>query len=115
MPRRPSGKRITLSDGTVQVRGKNANGDGSAYAFPNGTWRATWYDRTGKIRYVRGRTRAAALEKRAALIAEDQAGSASTVFNKNTTVAELAAWWLDNVASQRVRRSSLGKYRDRVA
>lgn len=113
MPKRPSGKRLTLPDGTVKVRGKNANGDGSLYALPNGTWRATWYDRDGKIHHVRGRTRAQVLERREQRIAEDAAGGATT-FGKTTTVAELAAWWLDNVAAQRVRPSSLGRYRDRV-
>lgn len=113
MPKRPSGKRLTLPDGTVRVRGKNANRDGSLYALPNGTWRATWYDRDGKIRHVRGRTRAQVLERREQRIAEDLAGG-PTAFAKSTTVAELAAWWLENVAAQRVRPSSLGKYRDRV-
>ncbi len=113
MPKRPSGKRVELSDGSVQVRGKNANGDGSLYALPNGTWRATWYDRTGKMRYVRGRTRAQVLERRDRAVAEDQA-TGPTTFRRTTTVKELGEWWLDDVAAQRVRASSLGKYRDRV-
>ena len=32
----------------------------------------------------------------------------------DTTVAELAGWWLDVVARHRVRTSSFGKYEDRV-
>lgn len=113
MPRRPSGKRIALPDGSVQVRGKNANGDGSVYALANGTWRATWYDRAGKIRYVRARTRSDALERRAASIADDEQ-LGSTAFDKRTTLSELCDWWLVNVAALRVRPSTLGKYRDRV-
>ncbi len=113
MPKRPSGKRITAPDGTVRVRGKNANGDGSLYALADGTWRATWYDTTGKLRTVRGRTRAQAVERRAERIEDDRAGRL-TSFGRATTVAELAGWWLENVAAQRVRPSSLGKYRDRV-
>lgn len=113
MPRRPQGKRSTDAAGVVKVRGKNANGDGSLYALADGTWRATWYDRNGTLRYVRGRTRAAAIERRDQAVADDAAGRA-TRFSRQTTVAELAGWWLDNVAAQRVRPSSLGKYRDRV-
>jgi integrase len=114
MPKRPSGKRVTSADGTVKVRGKNANGDGSLYALANGTWRATWYDHTGKLRSVRGRTRAQAIERRDQRQADEQL-SGPVAFGRTTTVAELGVWWLDNVAAQRVRASSLGKYRDRVA
>ncbi len=114
MPRAPRGKRITAPDGTVQVRGKVANGDGSLYALPNGTWRATYTDRTGKRRVVRGRTRAHATERRDQAVLHDQAAGPSA-FGRDTTIAELADWWLHNVATQAVRASSLGKYRDRVA
>lgn len=113
MPRRPQGKRTTLADGSVRVRGKNANRDGSLYALADGTWRATWYDSAGKMHSVRGRTRAAAVDRRDRAVADDRAGRLSA-FGARTTMAELAGWWLVNVAEQRVRPSSLGKYADRV-
>lgn len=113
MPRRPQGKRVALPDGTVTVRAKNPNGDGSLYALANGTWRATYTDRAGKRRYIRGRTRAQAAEKLDQAILADQA-SGPSAFGRGTTITELAEWWLHNVAAQAVRASSLGKYRDRV-
>src|SRR5215471_15094 len=39
---------------------------------------------------------------------------ATTSLSGASTVAEVARWWLATVASIRVRRSSLGKYADRV-
>jgi integrase len=39
---------------------------------------------------------------------------AMTVLSGSSTVAEVASWWLHNVAAARVRPSSLGKYVDRV-
>jgi integrase len=35
-------------------------------------------------------------------------------FDRDTTVADLGAWWLDTVARHRVRPSTFGKYADRV-
>lgn len=113
MPRRPSGKRVTAPDGTTRVRGKNSNRDGSVYTIDDGTWRATWHDRQGRRRYTRGRTRQQAIDRRDQAVADDQ-HAGSTTFNKTTTISELAAWWIDNIATQRVRPSSLGKYRDRA-
>lgn len=34
--------------------------------------------------------------------------------SRSTTVSAFAHWWLRNVAANRVRASSLGKYEDRV-
>jgi hypothetical protein len=39
----------------------------------------------------------------------------SGTFHRDTTVAELGAWWLDTVARHRVRPSTFGKYTSRVA
>lgn len=103
-----------MPDGSVQIRGKNANRDGSLYAIQGGSWRATFYDSTGKLRTVRGRTRAEAVERRTAKLAENDRAALSS-FRASTTLAELAEWWLTNIAAQRVRPSSLGQYRDRVA
>lgn len=111
MPKKPTGKRTATRKG-VTVHGKNANGEGSVYPLPDGTWRATWRDRTGRRRTVRGRTRAVALERRDTAIAADR-GPAFT-FGQDTTVAQLAAWWVENVAATAVRPSSLTKYQARV-
>ncbi|MFN0028401.1 MAG: tyrosine recombinase XerC [Acidimicrobiales bacterium] len=113
MPRRAVGKRIALPEGGVRVRGKNPNGTGSVYVLPDGSWRATWTDLGGNRRVVRGRTHALAVERREQAILQDRATSPSQ-FGQVTTVAEMAEWWLEHVATQTVRASSLGKYRDRV-
>jgi integrase len=55
--------------------------------------------------------RAEALTK---ALAEAPRVPASTVLSGSSTIAELAAWWLQTVAAVRVRPSSLGKYVDRV-
>ena len=59
------------------------------------------------------RTRAQAAEKLDQAVAQDQAASPSA-FGRSTTIAELGAWWLHNVATQKVRPSSLAKYQARV-
>jgi integrase len=115
MAKRPVGKRLVDSSGSVTVRSKASNGEGTLYPDQGG-WRASWVDRNGKRRYVRGRTRELAERRRSAAIAEDAAASSSPKrFGRGTTVGELANHWLDHVAAHRVRPSSLGKYRSRVA
>jgi integrase len=64
-------------------------------------------------RRVRGKTRDEAIARRTAKLAE-LAQTQSATFHRDTTVAELAAWWLDTVARHRVRPSTFGKYSDRV-
>lgn len=39
---------------------------------------------------------------------------ADATLSRSTTLSEFAQWWLRNVAANRVRASSLGKYEDRV-
>jgi len=114
MARRTVGKRIVDTDGTVRVHGKASNGEGSLYRDSDGSWRAT-YTVAGEARRrrVRGRTRDAAIARRAEkLVALGQPQSAT--LHPDATVAELAGWWLDVVARHRVRMSSFGKYEDRV-
>ncbi|MGE3445913.1 MAG: tyrosine-type recombinase/integrase [Acidimicrobiia bacterium] len=112
MPKPPKTKRQTGPDGKVRVHGKLSNGEGSIYRLPNGSWRATWHDRNGRRRYVRGRTRGDAIARRDQAVADDTA--APTAFSRDTTIAEFADWWLDNVAAHRVRPSSLHNYRVRL-
>ena len=88
MARQPRQKRTVGTDGQVRVAGKAANGEGSVYV-DNGSWRATWVDRSGKRRTGSGPTREKALARRAATMAEDAAAPLS-LFSSSTTVAELA-------------------------
>ena len=115
MARKAAGKRTTSADGTVRVHGKASNGEGSIYRDAGGAWRAT-YTVAGETRprRVRGKTREEALARRAAKL-EELAQTMSGTFHRDTTVAELAAWWLDTVARHRVRPSTFGKYTSRVA
>jgi hypothetical protein len=64
-------------------------------------------------RRVRGRTRDEAIARRAAKLA-GLGQSQYSRLDPDTTVAELAGWWLDVVARHRVRKSSFGKYEGRV-
>jgi integrase len=117
---RPSkGKRVATAEGTFTVNGKASNGEGSLYRESDGTWRATYrVPGVDRPRRVRGRTREEALRRRDEALAEALAAVASTPagarLNRSTTVSAFASWWLRNVAANRVRVSSLGKYEDRI-
>lgn len=119
MARPPKGKRSKTADGSFTVNGKAANGEGSLYREADGAWRATYrVPGESRPRRVRGRTRDDALRRRAEALThalEAMPRTPSTVALTGTsTIAELASWWLHNVAAIRVRPSSLGKYVDRV-
>jgi hypothetical protein len=117
VPRGPSGKRKVTADGTVTVHGRTGNGEGSVYfETSRGSRRAT-YRLPGDLRMhvVRAKTRAEAVERRDLAITTYQppAGSVSA-FSARTTVAELAAWWLNAEARQSVRASSFGAISNRL-
>jgi integrase len=114
---RPRPKRSTRDDGTVVVAGKRANGAGSTYFVSSaGVWRSTWVDpTTGRRRSVSSATRAEA-ERRAA----DAATRAATAnrplgAEPDATIAQVATWWLENVAANEVRPPTLHAYRKDVA
>src|SRR5690606_37369104 len=115
---RPRPKRSTLDDGTVVIAGKRPNGAGSSYYVASrGVWRATWVDpTTGRRRTVNGATKAEA-ERRAAEAATKAAATATRPLgaDPSTTVAQVAAWWLENVAAPQVRPPTLHAYRKDVA
>ena len=100
------------------MSGKAANGEGSLYREIDGAWRATYrVPGESRPRRVRGRTREEALRRRGqaltkALTVEPR--PSTTTLSASSTIAEFASWWLNTVASVRVRPSSLGKYVDRV-
>jgi integrase len=119
MARPPKGKRVRSADGSFTVSGKASNGEGSLYREADGRWRATFrVPGESRPRRVRGRTREEALQRRAdalaAALESVPPSPATTSLSASSTVAELARWWLTNIAAVRVRPSSLGKYADRV-
>jgi integrase len=104
-------KRTTGADGSTTVRGKRGNGAGSIYFDQtNDCYFATWRDADGKRRKVRGRSQVEAERRRDEAIENDEAGArrAGSRFTAATTVLELGAWWLANVAPHRMRPSSVG-------
>jgi integrase len=119
VPRKARGKRVTAENGTLAVRGKAPNGVGSVYPLADGSWRATWTDRAGRRRFIRGSTHAQVLERREAAQLEDARVAEATrrvpsrFSPRTTTVNDVAAWWLDQ-QRHRVRASSIGKYADRI-
>jgi integrase len=113
VPRRPQGKQVRDAKGrVVGVRGKAANAEGSVY-IDGDRWRASWRDENGALHKVSARTRELVIAKREMAKTEGTLNTRST-FGKTTTVAQLAAWWVDTIAVHRVRATSIGRYRDRV-
>lgn len=97
-PRR--GKRIDTAQG-VQIVGKAANGEGSAYYVKaRDRWLATYISSDGKRRTATGRTKAEALANRDAKLAQQQVATASPL-GKQPTVADLCTYWLDYCADVR--------------
>ena len=66
-------------------------------------------------RTVSGRTKAEAALRRAERLAEIEAAGRPLRHDSTTTVAAFSGWWLDHVASHRVRASTLAKYRERLS
>ena len=92
---------------------RRGNGEGSIYRTPNGQWCAALtigYDGNGKRRrrYLYGRTKGEVLEKLNELRSE--VGSGSVVEPSRTTVGEYCHNWLETVAAQRVRMTTLANY-----
>lgn len=105
---RRRGKQVRDDSGrVVTVHGKAGNGEDSVY--PDGDrWRATYRDAAGKRRTVSGATRAKAIAKRAAKVA------GLRTLDRDPTVAEFGPWWLTNIASGRVRDTTLETYTTQV-
>jgi integrase len=113
MSRPPKGKRATAGDGSVNVRGKAGNGEGSVYFREGrGIYVATFMI-DGKRKVVEAKTRAAAIERRHLALTKYRPSAGSHVTGK-TTVLELAEWWIENVLALRVRSSSRGATANRL-
>lgn len=96
------------------IADKRPNGAGSSYYIASrGVWRATCVDpSTGRRRTVNGATKAEA-ERRAA----EAATTATRPLGPDpgTTIDQVAAWWLENVAAPEVQPPTLHTYRKDVA
>jgi integrase len=110
------GKRVVSTDGTVQVRGKNANGEGSVYQTADGRWVATW-SRPGdkRPRKATGKTREMAMRRRTQRQKEEAAAEETANRSGMATVGELAQWWRDHVQRHAVKIQSWHTSRSHVA
>ncbi len=107
-----TGKRVVGVNGAVHVVGKNANGRGSVYFdAANRTWKATWYDPSGMRRIVSAKTRAAVEERRDAMLTDGATTVGAGRLGGTPTVADLADYWLENVARPNVKPGTYVTYR----
>lgn len=106
--RKPTGKQVRDGAGeVVGVASKAANGDGSVYFDASkDRYRATFIDIEGRRRTVLGKTRAEALARRDAKIAEMAAPTSA--LGTSPTVEDLVGWWLTHCAD--VRPSTMTSY-----
>src|SRR5829696_9205654 len=103
------GKRVVAADGTVTVRGKNANGEGSVYRAADGRWVATWSEPGAKYpRKATGVTREAAIRRRTERRAQSHAAASASSFS------DVADWWLANVYSTSVSIDTWHKAEERL-
>lgn len=103
------GKRVVAVDGTVTVRGKNANGEGSVYRASDGRWVATWWEPGKKYpRKATGINREAAIRRRRERSAQSQAAA------KESPFSDVADWWLTNVYSTSVSIDTWHKAEERL-
>lgn len=120
MPKAPRGKRVVDSTtNSFRVVNKAPNGQAEPYFDQvRGVWVAPWRKPDGRVGRPTGRTRVLAEASRDRHIAEaaeaDALVSLPTGFAADSTVAEVAEWWLHHVARHRVRPTSLATYRKRV-
>jgi integrase len=97
------------------VVGRAPNGDPEPYFDRSrGVWVAPWRKPDGKVGRPTGKTRVAAVASRdrhlAAAEEDARCGPLAQGFSSTTTVGELGAWWLENVARHRVRVTTLATY-----
>ncbi len=93
---------------------RRGNGEGSIYRRSDGKWCATLaigYDQNGKRkrRYLYGRTKAEVLDKLGGLQSDARAGTLAEP--SRVTVGDYCRDYVENVARQRVRATTLANYR----
>lgn len=111
----PRGKRQVDGDGRVTVAGKAPNGMAEPYFDKTrNVWVAPWRRPDGRIGRPTGRTRALAEASRDRHIADaaeaERRPTTRGGFAPDATVAELVAWWLEQVARHRVRPTTFTAY-----
>ena len=120
MPRAPRGKRVVDSQtGSVTVMGKAGNGFGQPFFDrTRGVWVAPWRRADGKLGRPTGKTRALAEASRDRHIAtaRDLAERAPVAegFRPDSTLSELADWWLEHVSRHRVRATTYATYKKQL-
>jgi integrase len=97
---------------------RRGNGEGSIYQRADGKWCSTLtvgHDENGKRkrRYLYGRTKAEVLEKLNALRSDALTGS--LVEPSRLTVGEYVQNWIETVATQRIRKSTLATYQTLIS
>ena len=96
----------------VSARGRR-RGEGSIYQDGDGRWRASYFDLTGRRRYLTRKTRPATVAAlRQALDARDTGIHAR---GHALTVEEWLGHWLDTIASAKVAPLTLAGYRQKLA
>ena len=93
---------------------RRGNGEGSVYRRSDGKWCANLtvgYDENGKRKrhYLYGRTKAEVLDKLGGLRSDARAGIVAEP--SRVTVGEYADNWIETVAKQRVRSTTLANYK----
>lgn len=120
MPKTPRGKRIVdPTTSSFRVVNKAPNGQAEPYFDKSrSVWVAPWRKPDGKVDKPTGKTRALAVASRDRHVAkaEDDARFADLAegFTADSTVAELATWWLHNVVRHRVRPTTFSTDRKQI-
>ncbi len=120
MPKTPRGKRVVdPTTDSFRVVNKAPNGEAQPYFDKSrNVWVAPWRKPDGKVGKPTGKTRALAVASRDRHLAkaEDDKRFADLEqgFTADTTVGQLADWWLQNIARHRVRPTTFSTYRKQI-
>jgi len=99
-------------------KGRRGAGEGAIYKDASGRWRATvdlgWKDGKRQRKYLSGKTRTEVAEKLRTLHRQQEDGVKVVTGNKPLTVDQWLTFWLDTIASRKVRPSTLATYRGYV-
>ncbi len=102
----------------ASARGRRGHGEGAIYRSSGGRWRAAvdlgWRDGRRVRKYLSGRTRMEVAAKLRQTLATADAGVDIAAAGRVPTVEQWLSHWLDEIASRRVRPSTLATYRGYV-